>query len=145
MPFDQFSETVRLPAPPPAIYAHLLEPQSYVALSPLVVAVRDVRAQGRAISYVAVERFRLGPFHWDNPIRVILTGAEEDRRLVSEVVSPGRVRLVATVELAASGTGTALTESIEVWSPAVIRSFVVRQAGSAQRGRLAELSRRFSR
>ncbi|WP_250001518.1 SRPBCC family protein [Actinoplanes sp. M2I2] len=145
MPTDRFSDTVLLSVPPAEIYAHLLDPQSYVGLSPLVVAVREIRPAGDATSYVAVERFRFGPFHWDNPIRVTLNGAQPGRRLVSDVVSPGGVRLTATVDLAPAEEGAALTESIEVSSPAVLRSFVVRQAASVQRARLAELARRFSR
>ena len=139
MPTDRFSDTVHLAAPPAVVYAHLLDPHSYVGLSPLVVAVRDLRGD----SYVAVERFRFGPFRWDNPIRVTLTGVEPDRKLTSGVVSPGGVRLTATVELAPAAEGTDLTEAIEVSSPALLRSFVVKQATSVQRARLAELSRRF--
>ncbi|MCO8273596.1 SRPBCC family protein [Actinoplanes sp. TRM 88003] len=144
MPTDRFSDTVQLAAAPPVIYAHLIDPQSYVGLSPLVVAVRDIRPRNDETTYVAVERFRLGPLHWDNPIRVTLTGFDPDRRLVSRVVSPGGVRLSATIDLAPAGPGTALTETIEVSSPALLRSFVRRQAGSVQQARLAELGRRFS-
>jgi carbon monoxide dehydrogenase subunit G len=140
MPTDRFSDYVHLAAAPSAVYAHLLDPQSYVGLSPLVVAVRDIRGD----SYVAVERFRLGPLHWDNNIRVTLTGVEPDRKLASAVTSAGGVRLTATVDLAPAAEGTTLTETIEVSSPTLLRSFVVKQATAVQRARLAELTRRFS-
>ncbi|MGK5680640.1 SRPBCC family protein [Actinoplanes sp. URMC 104] len=149
MSINRLSGTARLSAPPAKVYQHLLDPHSYVGLSPLVVAVRDVRSardeQGReATAYVAVERFPMGPLHWDNPIRVTLTGVVEDRRLVSSVVSPGAVRLTATVDLEPAPGGTVLTESIVVRSPRLLRSFVVGQAASVQTERMAELARRFS-
>ena len=150
MPIDRFSDSVRVHASAPEIYTHLLDPTSYIGLSPLVVAVRDVRptrdAQGRdATAYVAVERFRFGPFRWDNPIRVTLTGVTADRQLLSDVVSPGAVRLQATVDLTPTDDGTEVTESVEVRSPALLRSFVLKQAGNVQRSRLAELAARFPR
>jgi hypothetical protein len=146
VPVDRFSDSVRIAAPPAEIYAHLLDPTSYIGLSPLVVAVRDVRPVGDSVAYVAVERFRLGPLHRDNPIRVTLTGEVPDVRLVSDVRSPGAVRLTAVVDLAPTPDGnTTLTESIEVRSPALLRGFVVKQARSVQRHRLAELARRFDR
>ncbi|MBB4695513.1 SRPBCC family protein [Paractinoplanes abujensis] len=146
MPTDRFSETVLLAAPPATLYAHLLDPHSYIGLSPLVVAVRDIRHAAGTTTYVAVERFRLGPLHWDNRIRVTLTAEIPDVRLISHVVSPGAVRLTATVDLAATPDGaTSLTEAIEVSSPSLLRGFVVKQTSSVQRSRLAELARRFNR
>ncbi|MBU2667394.1 SRPBCC family protein [Actinoplanes bogorensis] len=148
MSIDRFSDTVRIAAEPAVIYAHLLDPQSYIGLSPLIVGVRDVRAadDGRSTAYVAVERFKLGPFHWDNMIRVTLTGEVPDARVVSDVVSPGAVRLKSVVDLAPTADGTTtLTETIETRSPALLRGFVVKQASSVQKSRLAELARRFSR
>ncbi|MBL7257200.1 SRPBCC family protein [Paractinoplanes lichenicola] len=144
MPTDRFSETVHLAAPPATLYAHLLDPNSYIGLSPLIVAVRDIRHTAGATSYVAVERFKLGPLHWDNRIRVTLTGEIPDVRLVSHVISPGAVRLTATVDLAPTAGGTSLTESVEVSSPALLRGFVVKQASSVQKARLAELARHFN-
>ncbi len=142
MPTDRFSHRVHLAAPAGKIYAYLLDPDSYIGLSPLVVAVRDVRPDSDGVAYVAVERFRFGPFHWDNLIRVTTTGTVPDAQVVSRAVSPGAVRLTSTVDLAPDGDGTAVTESIEVRSPWLLRRFVVGQATSVQRARLAELARR---
>jgi carbon monoxide dehydrogenase subunit G len=149
MPIDRFRHAFRVAAPPAAVYAHLMDPHSYVGLSPLVVAVRDIHQvrddQGRpAIGYVAVERFRFGPLAWDNPIRVTMTGAAPDRRVRSAVVSPGAVRLTATVDLAPDGDGTAVTESVEVRSPLPLRRFVLGRATSVQRRRAEELTRRMT-
>ncbi|MDI5943890.1 SRPBCC family protein, partial [Micromonospora sp. DH15] len=98
-----FETTCVVAAPPDEVYHHLSDPFSYVGLSPLIVAVRDVRtghdAQGRAVArYVAVERFRLvGPVRWDNPIRVRMVATRPGEHLVSEVRSPGGVSLRAVV------------------------------------------------
>jgi hypothetical protein len=146
---DVFSLNFMIPVSAEAIYAHLIDPHSYVGLSPLVVEVRDVRAtrdsQDRnTVSYVAVERFRAGPLRWDNRIRVTMTATRPGRQLVSEVVSPGRVRLTATVDLTSTTDGTEVTETISVRSPGPLRRFVVRQARAVQQQRAAELARRMA-
>lgn len=143
MPIDHFSHTFRVDAPPATVYAHLIDPASYIGLSPLIVAVRDVRRVGDSIAYVAVERFQLGPVHWDNLIRVTMTGTP-DRRLANEVVSPGRVRLDQTVDLVADDGGTAVTESVKLVSPVLLRRFALGQATAVQRDRAAELTRRMA-
>lgn len=138
MPVDVFAHSFVVAAPPDAVREHLADPQSYVGLSPLVVEVRDVRRDGAVVRYTAVERF--GPYR--NRIRVTLTDA--DGRVVSDVVSPGRVRLRAEVDLAPHEGGTEVTETITVESPALLRRFVLRQARSVQRARARELARRFA-
>ena len=149
MPTDRFRHAFRVAAPPAAVYAHLTDPHSYIGLSPLVVAVRDVRsavdAEGRdAVVYVAVERFRFGPVKWDNPIRVTMTGVGPHQQVLSSVVSPGGVRLSSTVDLAADSTGTSVTESIELHAPWFLRRFALGQARKVQRARAAELTRRMT-
>jgi len=149
MPTDRFRHAFRVAAPPAAVYAHLMDPHSYIGLSPLVVAVRDVRsavdAEGReAVVYVAVERFRFGPIKWDNLIRVTMTGIGPHEQVLSSVVSPGWVRLTSTVDLVEAGTGTSVTESIELTSPWFLRRFPLGQARSVQRARAAELTRRMA-
>ncbi|MFC3381652.1 SRPBCC family protein [Couchioplanes azureus] len=144
MSTEQFSHTFWAPAPPGRIHAHLSRPESYVGLSPLVVAVRDIRRTDDAVSYVAVERFRLGPLRWDNPIRVRMTCPVPGRRLVSDVRSPGRVALVATVDLVPEQEGTRVTEGVTVSFPRLLRGFVVGQARSVQQFRARELVRRMT-
>ncbi|MEU4245432.1 SRPBCC family protein [Actinoplanes sp. NPDC026619] len=139
---DRFRHSFHVAAPAGAIYAHLIEPQNYVGLSPLLVAVRDVRPGREAISYVGVERFRFGPLKWDNRLRVTLTPAVPDRQIRSAVVSPGAVRLVATVDLTPDGDGTLVTESVELRTPAVLRRFALGQATAVQKSRATELTRR---
>jgi hypothetical protein len=73
-----------------------------------------------------------------------MTFPEPGRRILSDVVSPGRVRLVAAVDLVPDGAGTAVTETVRVTFPALLRSFVLGQARSVQRARAAELTRRLT-
>ncbi|MFG2039337.1 SRPBCC family protein [Dactylosporangium sp. NPDC048998] len=141
MAVDVFAHSFVVAAAPGEVRVHLADPHSYVGLSPLVVAVRDVRRDGDVVRYVAVERFGL----YRNAIRVTMTVGEA--RIVSEVVSPGRVRLRAEVDLAPHGDAaghTAVTETITVRSPALLRRFVVRQARGVQQSRALELTRRFA-
>jgi carbon monoxide dehydrogenase subunit G len=144
MPTTEFSHRFAVPAPAERIYAHLAEPESYVGLSPLVVAVRDVRRAGDTVSYVAVERFAAGPVKYDNHIAVTMSFPRPGHRLVSDVVSPGRVRLTATVDLEPEGARTQVTETIRVTFPALLRPLVLGQARKVQRARAAELTRRMS-
>ncbi|MBC9718651.1 SRPBCC family protein [Streptomyces sp. TRM66268-LWL] len=145
MSTEEFTRDVTVPAPPERIFAHLAEPESYLGLSPLLVAVRDIVRGGDGIRYVAVERFRiLGPLRWDNPIRVTMTFPEPGRRIVSEVHSPGGVRLTATVVLTPMDAGTQITETVRVTYPRPLRPLVIGQAAKAQRHRLAELARRMT-
>ena len=144
MPIDRFATTFRVAAPPATVHAYLMDPHSYVGLAPLVVAVRDIRPHGDDIEYVAIERFRLGPFHHDNPIRVTLTSLEPDRSLKSAVASPGGVRLTSTVTLAPAEGGSAVTDEVVLESPWWVRWFAVRKAREAQQGRAAELTRRLA-
>ncbi|SDL22151.1 SRPBCC family protein [Streptomyces indicus] len=142
MSTEEFTHTATVAAPAARIFEHLARPESYIGLSPLLVAVRDIAEAGGAVRYVAVERFRFGPLRWDNPIKVTMTFPEGERRIVSEVLSPGRVRLTATVDLTPEGTGTRVTETVRVTYPRPLRPFVIGQATKVQRHRLAELTRR---
>lgn len=131
-------------APPATIFDHLSRAESYIGLSPLLVAVRDVHTTPGEVRYVAVERFRLGPLHWDNPIRVTMTFPAPGRTIHSDVRSPGRVHLDATMELEPVGDGTRVTESVRVTYPRLLHRFVVGQATAVQRHRLEELARRLT-
>jgi hypothetical protein len=138
MPVDVFALTFVVTAAPQAVFEHLADPGSYVGLSPLVVEVRDVHRDGDRVRYTAVERFPL----YRNAIKVTMTLG--DAQLISDVVSPGRVRLRATVGLAPHPRGTEVTETVAVESPVLLRRFVLRRARGVQRHRAAELARRFA-
>ena len=139
----RISTSFHVPAGPDEVYAHLMVPSNYVGLAPLVVAVRDIRPSPDGASYVAVERFRFGPFHWDNPIRVTMTGSGGDQ-ITSAVISPGGVRLNAVLRLESEAGGTRATEDVEVTCAWFLRRFVRAKAAEAAAGRAKELTRRFS-
>ncbi|MDG4798833.1 SRPBCC family protein [Micromonospora sp. WMMD1082] len=145
-----FETTCTVAAPPEVVYAHLADPRSYIGLSPLIVAVDDVRhgrdAEGRAVAdYVAVERFRLvGPVRWDNRIRVRMVSTRPGDQLVSDVRSPGRVTLRAVVDLTAVTDGTRVRERVTANAPAPLRRFVATQARRVAAYRAAELTRRMA-
>lgn len=151
MPIDTFEHSFVVDAPADVVYRHLSDPNSYVGLSPLVVKVSDIRLgqddDGRSIiEYVAVERFQAGKLlGWHNRIHVLITLTVPGRELVSDVVSPGRVRLRAAVELNHEPPGTRVTETIEVRAPAPLRRLVLDQARSVQLKRAEELTRRMAR
>ncbi|MFE7713220.1 SRPBCC family protein [Streptomyces sp. NPDC057486] len=78
MPSTELKHTFRIAAPPEEVFAHLAEPSHYVGLSPLLVAVRDVRRSGGTVDYTAVERFRfLGVLRQDNIIDVTLVAVSD--------------------------------------------------------------------
>ncbi|WP_233196600.1 SRPBCC family protein [Verrucosispora sp. ts21] len=132
------------------VFTHLSDPHSYIGLSPLIVAVDDVRtsrdAEGRTVTdYVAVERFRfLRLLRWDNRIRVRMVTTRPGAQLVSDVVSPARVRLRAVVDLTAEETGTRVQERVTATAPALLRRFVTGQARQVAAYRAAELTRRMN-
>ncbi|WP_307868181.1 SRPBCC family protein [Micromonospora sp. C95] len=145
-----FETTCTVAAPPDVVYSHLADPRSYIGLSPLIVAVDEVRhghdAEGRAVAeYLAVERFRLiGPVRWDNRIRVRLVSTPPHGPLVSEVRSPGRVSLCAVVELHPVVGGTRVHERVSADAPAPLRRFVAGEARRVAAYRAAELTRRMT-
>ncbi|RIV39142.1 SRPBCC family protein [Micromonospora radicis] len=145
-----FTTTCRVAAAPDEVYRHLSDPHSYIGLSPLVVAVNDVCTgrdpEGRAVTdYVAVERFRfLRLLRWDNPIRVRMVATRPGAQLVSDVVSPGWVRLRAVVDLTAETDGTRVREQVTATAPTLLRRFVAGQARQVAAYRAAELTRRMA-
>ncbi|BCJ42111.1 hypothetical protein GCM10010168_65110 [Actinoplanes ianthinogenes] len=140
----EFAHEFTVAAPAARVYAHLMDPRNYIGLSPLVVEVRDIRPAGSVVSYVAVERFTFGPFHWNNPIRVTMTGEVPGQAIVSAVRSPGFVTLTSRVTLIPEVGGTTVRESIALTAPAPLRRFVLGQARSVQLHRAAELTRRMA-
>ncbi|MBB5873252.1 hypothetical protein F4553_006686 [Allocatelliglobosispora scoriae] len=147
---DSFDHSWHVAAEPGAVFAHLADPHSYLGLSPLIVAVRDVSEgvddSGQPfVAYTAVERFKAGPVRlWDNPIAVTMRVDAGAARIRQDVVSPGRVRLTSLLVLTPESGGTRLDERIELTMPRLLRGFVRGQARSVQLYRAGELSRRLT-
>ncbi|MDX3109084.1 SRPBCC family protein [Nonomuraea angiospora] len=113
MPQTTLRNVFHVPAPPSAVLAHLGEPSNYVGLSPLVVAVRDVRRTPGESRFVSVERFHFFGFvKYDNLIEVTLRAAGDG--VEGEVRSPGGVRLGFRFALAADGEGTEVEDVLTV-------------------------------
>jgi hypothetical protein len=150
VPSTELTHTFRIAAPPAEVFAHLAEPSHYVGLSPLVVAVRDVRRSGRTVHYTAVERFRfLGVLPHDNLIDVTLVAAPEglpDSAVVSGVVrSPARVRMSYRFALARDGAGSTVTDTLRLRTPPGLLRFAAAQARAVQRSRARVLADRLAR
>lgn len=138
-------------APPAVVYAHLADAASYVGLSPLVVAVRNVEqsadAQGRpVVRYQSVERFRfLGFIRYDNHIAVTTTLTQPQRQLVSDVDSPLAVKLRFVFDFQPAdnpGNGTWVQETVTAHMPGLLRGFVVSEAQRVQQARAQILRKR---
>ncbi|WP_157546132.1 SRPBCC family protein [Hamadaea tsunoensis] len=127
------------------VFAHLATPESYVGMTQFVTRVYDVRDDGDAVRYVAVERFRLAGLPvWDNHIKVTLRADRAAGVVVQAVDSPAGVRLHSRVELREVPGGTSVDELIEVTMPKLLAGYVVKQAAAAQAYRAAEQERRFA-
>ncbi len=138
MAVETFAQRFFIATPIERIYDHLAEPQNYVGLSPLVVAVRDVQtsrdARGREVQhYLSVERFHfLGFIRYDNLIRVTTTLTEPPAQLISEVDSPGWVHMQFVFDLQPDSEGTWIEETITARAPLLLRGYVVAEARRVQ-------------
>ena len=130
-------------ATPEALIAHLAEPASYIGLSPLVVAVDNVRTVGDTVYYVAVERFRFGFLRHDNRIAVTLRASKD--RVWGEVVSPGRVRMDYDYTVVADGRQTTVTDTLRLRAPVGLRRFAASRARAVQLTRGRVLTERMAR
>ncbi|AYF75686.1 SRPBCC family protein [Nocardia yunnanensis] len=137
MPEKILRNTFTVPAPAQAAYDHLARPENYIGLSPLVVAVEDVRAD----SYVAVERFRFLKLKYDNRIRVSLLGTP-GRAVWGEVDSPGGVRMAYRFELTDTPDGARIEDELRLRTPFGLMGFAAGQARKVQLARAGILADR---
>lgn len=144
MPTRTFRHEFALAASARDVFDHLRDPQSYVGLSPLVVAVRDVREVDAVVHYTAVERVPIvGAWHIDNPIKVTIV-AEGDGPFVvrGDVDSPGGVTLAYRYDIADSGGGCALVDEITLTAPLGLTRFAASRARAVQLARARILAER---
>ncbi|MGW4121809.1 SRPBCC family protein [Nocardia sp. NPDC004711] len=140
MPEKILRNTFTVPAPMVAAYEHLIRPENYIGLSPLVVAVEDVQDG----SYVAVERFRLLGLKYDNRIRVSLEGTP-GKAVWGEVKSPGGVHMAYRFELADGPEGTRIEDELRLRTPLGLMAFASSQARKVQLARATILAERLGR
>nr|WP_237500124.1 SRPBCC family protein [Streptomyces sp. SID8379] len=141
--------TFRVAAPPREVFSHLADPAHYVGLSPLVVAVRDVRESGGSVRYTAVERFRfLRVLRHDNVIDVTLVpladGLPGAAEISGEVRSPGRVRMSYRFAIAGHEDGSVVTDTLRLRTPPGLLRFAASRAGAVQRERARILADRLA-
>ncbi|OIJ87244.1 hypothetical protein BIV24_24890 [Streptomyces colonosanans] len=150
MPSTELKHTFQITAPPEEVFAHLAEPSHYVGLSPLLVAVRDVRRSGGTVHYTAVERFRfLGVLRHDNIIDVTLVaapdGLPQSAEISGEVRSPGRVRMSYRFAIDRDEAGSVVTDTLHLRTPPGLLRFAASQAGAVQQARARVLTARLER
>lgn len=143
MPTRVLVNTFHVDAAPEKVFAHLTTPESYVGLSPLVVAVRDVdRSEPGVVRYTSVERFRFLGLKYDNPIAVTLL--TEGLSVRGQVRSPGGVRLGYRFDLSPEGPGTRVADRLDVSAAWFLLGFAAGQARKVQLARAGILARRLS-
>lgn len=145
----ELKHTFQIAAPPEEVFAHLAEPLHYVGLSPLVVAVRDVRRNGGTVNYTAVERFRfLGVLRHDNITDVTLAavpdGLPHSAEIFGEVRSPGRVRMSYRFVIDRHEAGSVVTDTLHLRTPLGLLRFAASQARAVQRARACVLTDRLT-
>ncbi|WP_433242909.1 SRPBCC family protein [Streptosporangium sp. CA-135522] len=113
-----------------------------MGLSPLVVAVKDVRQDGEVTRYTSVERFRLlGLVKYDNLIKVTLRSTP--RTVEGEVDSPGGVRLDYRFALTGKNGGTEVEDTLVVhaWNGPLL-GYAAKKAREVQLARAGILASR---
>ncbi|GAA3131598.1 SRPBCC family protein [Streptosporangium carneum] len=135
MPKATLHHTFHVRNTPGALKAHLSQPQSYVGLSPLVIAVKDVQRGEKETRYTSVERPRfLGLVKYDSLTRVTLRSTPET--VEGEAAGPGGVRLAYRFTLTEKDGGTEVGDTLVVhaWNRTLL-GYAVRRARGAQLAR----------
>jgi len=135
-------------APVAKIYDHLAQPENYIGLSPLVVAVdhidhgTDENARS-FVHYRSVERFKfLGFLRYDNILQVTMTFTQPNRQLVSDVDSSFGVKVRFTFDFEGENGGTWVHETINATMPGIFKGFTVSEARRVQLERERVLKKR---
>ncbi|AWS45997.1 SRPBCC family protein [Streptosporangium sp. 'caverna'] len=142
MPKVTLRNTFHVGNTPEVLRAHLSQPQSYVGLSPLVVAVKDVEQGEGETRYTSIERFRFfGLVKYDNRIKVTLRSTP--RTVEGEVKSPGGVRLDYRFTLTEKAGGTEVEDILVVhaWVRPLL-GYAARKALEVQLARAGVLASR---
>ncbi|WP_169949035.1 SRPBCC family protein [Microbispora sp. H11081] len=147
MPTRVLTNTFHVDASPEEVFEHLTTPESYIGLSPLVVAVRDVdRSEPGVVRYTSVERFRFLGLSYDNPIAVTLLTERtaEGSSVHGKVRSPGGVRLDYRFDLSPQDGGTRVDDRLDVSASRFLLGFAAGQARKVQLARAGILAERLA-
>jgi hypothetical protein len=131
--------------PPAVVVSHLMEPDSYVGLNGLVIAVRDVREEADgAIAYTAVERLPLLGFHFHSQLRVRVRSEKAGTRFVMEVGTRGGVTVRIVTSFAPAPEGSLADDTITLTAAAPLRAYARRHARAGQLHRARTLAERLA-
>ncbi|MBE3010472.1 SRPBCC family protein [Microbispora sp. NEAU-D428] len=147
MPARVLTNTFHVDAAPEEVFEHLTTPESYIGLSPLVVAVRDVdRSEPGVVRYTSIERFRFLGLKYDNPIAVTLLTERLAEKLSvrGQVRSPGGVRMGYRFDLSPEAGGTRMDDRLDLSAPWLVMGFAAGQARKVQLARARILAERLS-
>ncbi|WP_033340950.1 hypothetical protein [Catenuloplanes japonicus] len=134
-----------VPAAPDVVVSHLMEPESYVGLNGLVIAVRDIREEdGGTVAYTAIERLPLLGFHFHSQLRVRVRREEDGTRFVMEVGTRGGVAVHIETSVAPAPEGSLADDTITLTAAAPVRAYARRQARAGQLHRARTLAARLA-
>jgi hypothetical protein len=148
MTIQTFQYSYLVHAPAAKIYEHLANPMSYIGLSPLVGKISDVEwdvneQRQSIVTYKTVEMFRfLGFITYPNPLNVVMTLAQPNKQIISDVQSGMNIRVRFVFDLQEQADGTTITETITANTPAWLSGFTVSQAKAVQQHRIKTLKQR---
>lgn len=132
------------------VYAHLAEPTNYIGLSPQLVSLADIEwginlDRQRFVRYWSVEVFQFFRLiKYTNQLDVVMTLTVPNRQIVSEVHSGFDTRIVIEFNLQPHQNSTQVIEVISLHTPALLRSFFIRQARAVQQNRERVLRNRLA-
>ena len=148
MPIRTLRDEFALPVSARAVFDHVRDPQSYVGLSPLVIAVSDIEPIAGGFRYRAVERVPIfAGWTFDNPLRVTLLGdaAGDGSFLVhGEVQSKGAIHVDYRYEIAPDGPGCRVVDVVRLRTPWGLAGFAASRARAVQLARPGVLARRLA-
>ncbi|WP_093609120.1 hypothetical protein [Actinoplanes philippinensis] len=144
MKSDELQHRFTIPATPEAVVSHLMQPQSYVGLNGLVVAVRDIREEDGATAYTAIERLPLLGFHFHSPLKVRVRSEKDGSRFIMEVDTRGGVQVRIVTDLSPAPEGATADDTITLTAAAPVRWYARKQARAGQLHRARTLAARFA-
>jgi hypothetical protein len=139
---DVLRHRFTVPAPPDVVVSHLMEPESYVGLNGLVVAVQDIREEDGAVAYTAIERLPFLGFHFHSRLKVRVRSERNASRFIMEVDTRGGVRVRIETDLAPAPEGSLADDTITLTAAAPVRAYARKNARAGQLHRARTLAAR---
>lgn len=121
----EFSNEIRVDAPPGAVLAVLADPRALIRLNPLVVGVAQVEPD----TYVVTDELRLlgVPFRLDYRVR----WRRDGERIETEVEAALATRLRNSLRVEPDGAGARVVEHVRFTAPRLLVGYTRRTASAA--------------